>query len=120
MWMQELSSMAIAGIVALKAVGYIIFRSSNSQKDAYRRDPQHPSVRHLRTLPTATGRRLLVSGWWGTARHINYLGDWLMGCGSLWCAHAVCMALGQARIPTPVHALRLGFPCRVYTICIGL
>ena len=80
MW-QELSWAAVAGIVALKALGYAIFRGANSQKDAFRRDPNAPGVRHLRSLQTPSGRRLLVSGWWGIARHINYLGDWLMGCG---------------------------------------
>lgn len=78
---QELSWTAVAGIVALKALGYAIFRGANSQKDAFRRDPGAPGVRHLRSLQTPSGRRLLVSGWWGIARHINYLGDWLMGCG---------------------------------------
>ena len=78
---QELSWAAVAGIVALKALGYAIFRGANSQKDAFRRDPSAPGVRHLRSLQTPSGRRLLVSGWWGIARHINYLGDWLMGCG---------------------------------------
>ena len=42
---QELSGAAIAAIVALKAVGYLVFRGSNSQKDQFRRDPDHPSVR---------------------------------------------------------------------------
>ncbi|KAK9839777.1 hypothetical protein WJX81_000641 [Elliptochloris bilobata] len=80
---QELSVVAVAGILALKALGYAIFRGANSQKDAFRRDPGAPGVRHLRTLQTASGRRLLISGWWGVARHINYLGDWLMGLA--WC-----------------------------------
>ena len=26
----------------------------------------------------ARGTRLLVSGFWGMARHVNYLGDWMM------------------------------------------
>ncbi|KAG7282717.1 hypothetical protein CRUP_017643 [Coryphaenoides rupestris] len=30
------------------------------------------------TIATATGKRLLVSGWWGLVRHPNYLGDLLM------------------------------------------
>jgi Delta14-sterol reductase len=29
----------------------------------------------LETLPTARGKKLLVSGWWGLVRHPNYLGD---------------------------------------------
>lgn len=32
----------------------------------------------LKYMETATGSKLLISGWWGTARHINYFGDWLM------------------------------------------
>jgi len=78
---QELSAAAVAGILSLKALGYAVFRGANSQKDAFRRDPGAPGVCHLRSLATASGRRLLVSGWWGVARHVNYLGDWLMGCG---------------------------------------
>jgi hypothetical protein len=31
-------------------------------------------VAHLRYLTTARGSRLLVSGWWGAARKINYTG----------------------------------------------
>ena len=37
-------------------------------------------MRHIRTLQTARGTKLMISGWWGVARHINYTGDWLMGC----------------------------------------
>lgn len=75
---QALSWVAISGILLLKAAGYLTFRGSNSQKDLFRRDPDHPKVRSLQTLQTERGRRLLVSGWWGVARHINYFGDWLM------------------------------------------
>ena len=38
---------------------------------------------------TASGKRLLVSGWWGLVRHPNYLGDiimafaWTFPCGML-------------------------------------
>lgn len=41
----------------------------------------------LKTIPTATGKSLLVSGWWGVVRHPNYLGDlimalaWSLPCG---------------------------------------
>ena len=79
----SLSKAGAAAIYALFFTGYAIFRGSNSQKDAFRTDPSSPAVAHLKTLTTASGRRLLVSGWWGTARHINYLGDWLLGLA--WC-----------------------------------
>ncbi len=42
---QPLSALAIGGIVALKALGYLVFRGANSQKDLFRRDPSHPRVR---------------------------------------------------------------------------
>ena len=67
----------LAFVAALLAVGFYIFRSSNSQKNAFRTNPEHPSVKQLKYMETKTGSKLLISGWWGVARHINYLGDWL-------------------------------------------
>jgi Delta14-sterol reductase len=32
-------------------------------------------------VPSPTGSKLLAGGWWGTSRHINYLGDWLLSLG---------------------------------------
>jgi hypothetical protein len=80
---QELSAFGIAAILFVQLAGYAVFRGANGQKDAFRRDPRHPSVAHLRSMPTERGTRLLISGWWGRARHINYLGDWVMGLA--WC-----------------------------------
>ncbi|XP_056283831.1 delta(14)-sterol reductase LBR isoform X2 [Pseudoliparis swirei] len=74
----QLSLPAVAAIVTLKLVGFYIFRKSNSEKNAFRRNPSDPKLSHLQTIPTATGKSLLVSGWWGTVRHPNYLGDLLM------------------------------------------
>lgn len=81
---QPLPPAAIAAILVLNLVGYTIFRGSNSQKDAFRRDPRDPAVAALPSIPTAAGRRLLAGGWWGLARHINYFGDWLLALS--WCA----------------------------------
>uniref|UniRef100_A0A673AVH5 Delta(14)-sterol reductase TM7SF2 n=1 Tax=Sphaeramia orbicularis TaxID=375764 RepID=A0A673AVH5_9TELE len=75
---QSLSALGAAVIIVLNGIGYYIFRKSNSQKNQFRRDPTHPSVSKLETIATATGKRLLVSGWWGLVRHPNYLGDLLM------------------------------------------
>ncbi|KTG38994.1 hypothetical protein cypCar_00003972 [Cyprinus carpio] len=86
---QSLSTLEAAGIILLNGIGYYIFRKSNSQKNQFRRDPTHKSVSHLETIATATGKRLLVSGWWGFVRHPNYLGDllmalvWSLPCGML-------------------------------------
>ncbi|XP_060765195.1 delta(14)-sterol reductase TM7SF2 isoform X2 [Neoarius graeffei] len=73
-----LTPFSALGISLLNGIGYYIFRKSNSQKNQFRRDPTHTSVQHLETIATATGKRLLVSGWWGFVRHPNYLGDLLM------------------------------------------
>ncbi|BFZ53301.1 erg24, C-14 sterol reductase [Savitreella phatthalungensis] len=63
-------------VLALQLIGYFIFRSANSQKDAYRASPD--SMPNMRFVQTRLGTRLLADGWWGYSRHINYLGDWLM------------------------------------------
>jgi protein-S-isoprenylcysteine O-methyltransferase Ste14 len=69
--------------VGVNALGYAVFRGANGQKDAFRRDPDSPDVRHLPYLRTTRGTRLLTGGWWGLARKINYTGDWIMGLS--WC-----------------------------------
>lgn len=63
------------------AAGFYIFRSANAQKDTFKKDPNHPSVKKLKYLTTSTGSRLLCDGWWGFARHVNYTGDWLLSIG---------------------------------------
>jgi protein-S-isoprenylcysteine O-methyltransferase Ste14 len=70
-------------VVTIKIIGYVVFRGSNGEKNRFRQNPNDPSVKHLKYLPTARGTRLLISGWWGMARHINYFGDWLMAWA--WC-----------------------------------
>ncbi|BFZ65280.1 erg24, C-14 sterol reductase [Saitoella coloradoensis] len=88
-----------ATIVAVQLAGYYIFRSANTQKNTFRNTPTHPSVSHLAYLQTSYGTRLITSGWWGTARHINYLGDWIM-------AWAWCLPTGFA---TPITYFYVGF-----------
>lgn len=67
----------IAAIAAVFSIGLYIFRSTNSQKNRFRTDPNHPSVNDLTYIQTKRGTRLLTGGWWGRARHINYFGDWI-------------------------------------------
>lgn len=66
------------GVLAFVAIGYYIFRAANNEKNRFRTNPNDPTVSHLKFLETKSGSKLLISGWWGTARHINYLGDWIM------------------------------------------
>lgn len=77
------------GILAVLSLGYYIFRSSNNEKNRFRTDPSDPLVAHLKYMETKSGSKLLISGWWGTARHINYLGDWIM-------AWSYCLPTGIA------------------------
>ncbi|XP_031437297.1 delta(14)-sterol reductase LBR [Clupea harengus] len=75
----ELSMLFIAVIITIKGIGYFVFRKANSQKNNFRKNPSDPSHSHLKTISTATGKSLIVSGLWGFVRHPNYLGDLLMG-----------------------------------------
>ncbi|KAL6486032.1 hypothetical protein MHYP_G00054240 [Metynnis hypsauchen] len=83
----DLSVFWIVAIIIMNVVGYYIFRKANSQKYAFRRNPSDPALSHLKTIPTATGKSLIVSGLWGFVRHPNYLGDlimalaWSLSCG---------------------------------------
>jgi delta14-sterol reductase len=85
--LHPLSAPAAAGIVLLNLLGYAIFRGANLQKHRFRKDPRiliwGKPPEYIRT---ANGSLLLASGWWGVARHSNYLGDLLMGLA--WCLPA--------------------------------
>ena len=84
----ELSVVLAIGLVVLNFAGYYVFRDSNLQKQRFRRDPSRPVWgKPPVTTDTARGTKLLISGWWGLARHANYLGDltmalvWCLACG---------------------------------------
>ncbi|CAG8497788.1 11748_t:CDS:2, partial [Ambispora leptoticha] len=79
----HLSWLQTAFIVCTQAVGYAIFRGANNEKNLFRNDPEDARVKHLKYITTEAGSRLIISGWWGRARHINYLGDWIMSWA--WC-----------------------------------
>ena len=67
-----------AGILAIVGVGYYIFRAANNEKNRFRTNPSDPRISHLEYITTATGSKILASGWWGLARHPNYFGDLIM------------------------------------------
>ncbi|MFQ5694933.1 MAG: M48 family metalloprotease, partial [Terriglobia bacterium] len=59
-------------------------------------------------IETAGGGRLLVSGLWGRARHLNYLGDWLMGLAwSLPCGFAHGLPVGLQLLGGPLEEATL-------------
>lgn len=84
----SLPPIATAGIVSLNLAGFVLFRWSNLQKHTFRRDPDQPIWGQApAVIATRNGAGLLVSGFWGIARHLNYTGDlmmalaWGLACG---------------------------------------
>ncbi len=63
-------------IVGLYFIGWIITRGANLQKYTFRKNPESTAwFFGLIPQKTIPGTRLLVSGFWGAARHFNYLGE---------------------------------------------
>jgi protein-S-isoprenylcysteine O-methyltransferase Ste14 len=90
----EMPLWGIVGLVVLNMTGYVIFRTSNLQKHHFRRDPKQPIWgKEPEFIQTEHGSKLLVSGWWGVARHLNYTGDLMMGL-------AWCLTCGASRVLT--------------------
>lgn len=84
---------AIALLVAFNFAGYFIFRTSNLQKHQFRTRPSTKIWgREPTFITTQRGTKLLTSGWWGVARHSNYLGDLMM-------ALAWCLPAGLSHVP---------------------
>jgi protein-S-isoprenylcysteine O-methyltransferase Ste14 len=84
----EIPIWAAALLFALNLAGYYVFRSSNLQKHGFRTNSGGKIWgREPEFIQTERGTRLLASGWWGLARHANYLGDlsmalaWCLTCG---------------------------------------
>jgi len=77
MYPVQMSAAEFGVIGILIATAFSVFRLSNSQKNNFRTNPDDPRVAHLTYIETRTGSRLITSGWWGIARHFNYLADWL-------------------------------------------
>ncbi len=67
-----LTPFAAAGILLLYAFGFWMFRGANGQKHRFRRDPS--TTIWCRPAESLDGR-LLVSGFWGIGRHLNYSGE---------------------------------------------
>ncbi|KAL6900637.1 hypothetical protein ACP4OV_005313 [Aristida adscensionis] len=55
--------------------GYLVFRGANKQKHVFKKDPKSLI---WGKPPKIVGGKLLASGYWGIARHCNYLGDLLL------------------------------------------
>jgi len=75
-------------ILLFNIAGFYIFRAANLKKNRFKRNPDNVLIwgKKPEYLETKRGTKLLVSGFWGKARHINYLGDemialsWALPC----------------------------------------
>ena len=68
----HLSSIAAIAIVALFCFGFWLFRGANEQKHRFKRNP---GVTIWGQPARSLDGRLLVSGFWGIGRHLNYTGE---------------------------------------------
>ncbi|CAB4290262.1 unnamed protein product [Prunus armeniaca] len=71
----ELGTAAVVANCLTFLIGYTVFRGANKQKHVFKKNPKAPIWgRPARVI----GGKLLASGYWGIARHCNYLGDLLL------------------------------------------
>ncbi|CAL2278775.1 unnamed protein product [Prunus armeniaca] len=71
----ELGTAAVVANCLTFLIGYMVFRGANKQKHVFKKNPKAPIWgRPARVI----GGKLLASGYWGIARHCNYLGDLLL------------------------------------------
>ncbi|CAL9246583.1 unnamed protein product [Arabidopsis halleri] len=71
----ELTVPAIVANCLVFVIGYMVFRGANKQKHIFKKNPKTPI---WGKPPVVVGGKLLASGYWGIARHCNYLGDLML------------------------------------------
>lgn len=71
----ELTTASVVANCLVFLVGYRVFRGANRQKHVFKKNPKAPI---WGKAPEVVGGKLLASGYWGIARHCNYLGDLLV------------------------------------------
>lgn len=71
----ELTTAAMIANCCVFVIGYLVFRGANKQKHDFKKNPK---ALIWGRPPKVVGGKLLVSGYWGIARHCNYLGDLLL------------------------------------------
>ncbi|KNC87712.1 hypothetical protein, variant [Sphaeroforma arctica JP610] len=112
----ELNTNEVVVISAFFCLGYYIFRDVNHQKDIFRSSNGKALIWGKKatyidaTYVTADGSTrnslLLTSGWWGVARHSNYLADLLMSL-------CFCLVTGYT------HALPYFYICQMICLLVG-
>ena len=82
--LQPMPPLYVAGLVVLYGFGFWLFRGANEQKHRYKMNPR---ARIWGRPAEALGDKLLISGFWGIGRKLNYTGElcmyyaWTLPCG---------------------------------------
>ncbi|MBL8992504.1 MAG: DUF1295 domain-containing protein, partial [Spirochaetia bacterium] len=72
--------LAISGIIFFS--GWLFARGANMQKYFFKKNPESKFLGVLKAETLGSGsKKLLVNGFWGLSRHVNYLGEILMATG---------------------------------------
>jgi delta14-sterol reductase len=75
----------LAIYVLIFFVGWILARGANMQKYFFKINPERVFLGIVPEAITDGNKTLLVNGFWGISRHINYLGEILMATGIILC-----------------------------------
>lgn len=104
----QLSTLAATIITCLGLSGYVLFRSVNYQKDLVRstkgdcklwgKQAKLVRVKYRTKDGLEHNSILLCSGWWGYARHVNYLGDLVL-------SYSMCATCGITDILPWTYAI---------------
>ena len=97
----DLSTQAVASVVFIQVLGYVLFRITNNQKLSFRaangkvniwgKPAEFVRAKYSTTDGKERTNLLLASGFWGLARHFNYLTDLLITA-------SFCMCCGYEHI----------------------
>jgi delta14-sterol reductase len=74
--------LALAGAAVMFFTGWIFARGANLQKYNFKTQPERRTFGPFPQEALVRGeKRVLISGFWGLSRHVNYMGELLMASG---------------------------------------
>ena len=112
----DISPATSAAIVLLFFLGWLLTRGANLQKYVYKtRAEGTPFACGLVANGTVPGTRLLCTGFWGVARHVNYLGEIVQAVALALPGAFVAPTLSSATLPWlyPLYYVALFVPRQV-------
>ena len=70
--------MQLVMVGLVNALGYVMFRSSETNRCEFAKNPNSAYSKGLDSVPAVSGKKILCGGWWGLVRYPNYLGEILI------------------------------------------